>query len=88
VATGSGDNGAAFFDYPISPSLLVEGRNVIAVEVHQNSITSSDLMFDVELRGVRIGGAAAYNITSADRMARVSEALSILTMTPEFSLQN
>jgi len=33
----------------ISPALLVEGTNTIAVEVHQNSITSSDISFDLEL---------------------------------------
>ena len=33
----------------ISPSLLVEGTNTIAVEVHQNLETSSDISFDLEL---------------------------------------
>ena len=34
---------------PIDPSLLVEGANVLAVEIHQTSVTSSDISFDLEL---------------------------------------
>jgi hypothetical protein len=34
----------------INSSLLVSGRNVLAVEVHQASMTSSDVSFDLELR--------------------------------------
>ncbi len=34
---------------PLNPSLLVAGANLMAVEVHQNSLTSSDLAFDLEL---------------------------------------
>ncbi|MBI5384184.1 MAG: immunoglobulin domain-containing protein [Verrucomicrobia bacterium] len=36
----------------LSPSLLVNGLNVVAVEVHQANITSSDLSFDFELTGM------------------------------------
>ena len=36
----------------ISTGLLQRGRNVIAVELHQNSVTSSDISFDLELSGV------------------------------------
>jgi hypothetical protein len=35
-----------------SPTLLVTGTNVIAVEVHQQSASSSDLSFDFELVGL------------------------------------
>ena len=35
----------------IDPSLLRAGNNVIAVEIHQSSPTSSDLSFDFELNG-------------------------------------
>ncbi|HEY0548585.1 MAG TPA: Ig-like domain-containing protein, partial [Verrucomicrobiae bacterium] len=37
----------------ISPSLLVVGTNVIAVEIHQNTNTSSDISFDFALQGQR-----------------------------------
>jgi len=33
-------------------SLLVEGRNVLAVEIHQATPTSSDISFDLELAGL------------------------------------
>jgi hypothetical protein len=39
----------AFAEKSIDPQLLVNGRNVIAVEVHQAEVTSSDISFDLEL---------------------------------------
>jgi len=48
----SGVNGNAenaWLSFAVPPSVLVPGRNVIAVEVHQNSPRSSDLSFDLEL---------------------------------------
>lgn len=43
------DDGANFNDYPISSSALVNGTNTIAVEIHQESGTSSDISFDLSL---------------------------------------
>src|SRR4030095_973040 len=34
---------------PVPPALLVAGPNVIAVEIHQNALASSDISFDLEL---------------------------------------
>ena len=42
-----------FTDRTVPTSALVEGQNVLAVEVHQASRTSSDMGFDVELVGQR-----------------------------------
>ena len=42
---------STFVSAAISPSSLVAGTNVIAVEVHQSDPTSSDLSFDLELAG-------------------------------------
>ncbi len=39
-----------FYVHDFDPKLLVAGRNIIAVEVHQASATSSDVSFDLELR--------------------------------------
>ncbi len=39
----------AFFSYVIDPAHLVAGDNAVAVEVHQASETSSDVVFDLEL---------------------------------------
>jgi len=40
-----------YYDWVIDPALLVEGINVVAVEVHQVSINSDDLLFDFLLVG-------------------------------------
>jgi hypothetical protein len=49
--TVGGDEESAFHLFTVDPVLLVEGKNVIAVEVHQINRTSSDIGFDFELRG-------------------------------------
>ena len=45
----SGADEYSFFPMTVASSLLVEGENVLAVEVHQNARTSSDLSFALEL---------------------------------------
>jgi hypothetical protein len=37
------------FKSSISPSMLVSGTNIVAVEIHQDSVTSSDISFNLEL---------------------------------------
>jgi spore germination protein YaaH len=51
-AAGTTSDEATFFSFTVSPSVLVSGRNVIAVEVHQSDATSSDLSFDFAMTGV------------------------------------
>jgi len=46
-----GDDENNYFEFPVDASVLVPGENLIAVEVHQNSSTSSDLGFDLRLGG-------------------------------------
>ena len=46
-ASTSDETGDAAFT--VDPSVLVEGDNVLAVEVHQSSLDSSDLGFDLTL---------------------------------------
>ena len=50
VAIGGADE-SAWQEAPVDPSRLVTGTNVIAVEVHQQSPTSTDVSFNLELRG-------------------------------------
>jgi VCBS repeat-containing protein len=50
---------ADFLSYTISPDALVEGENVIAVEVHQADGQSSDVSFDLRLRTLKADGAGA-----------------------------
>ncbi|MBI2931757.1 MAG: metallophosphoesterase [Planctomycetes bacterium] len=45
------NNTYEIFDVGASKSLLVNGTNVLAVEVHQSDGSSSDLVFDAELSG-------------------------------------
>jgi hypothetical protein len=39
----------SYFSYSIPPSKLVAGRNLLAIELHQTSATSSDIFLDCEL---------------------------------------
>ena len=50
AAIGGADE-STFFSTNVSPSLLVNGTNVIAVEIHQVNATSSDISFDLDLVG-------------------------------------
>lgn len=50
AASAVGDERNAV-SFTIDPSLVSEGRNVIAAEVHQNAASSSDLFFSLELEG-------------------------------------
>lgn len=54
-AATSGANEGQYWRYDIDPATLSEGGNTVAVEVHQASIASSDLGFDLELVVVRPG---------------------------------
>ena len=38
-----------YFPVTVSPGLLIKGRNTIAVAIHQNTLDSPDLTFDLEL---------------------------------------
>ena len=44
----------AFFSTNVPPTLLSPGTNLVAVELHQSDRTSSDLSFELELRGVPV----------------------------------
>lgn len=47
----SGAAESAWYSTPVASSRLVEGTNVFAVEVHQNTNNSSDIFFDLVLTG-------------------------------------
>ena len=53
VAGVSGAEETVFLEASASPVLLRAGTNVVAVEVHQQTINSSDLGFDLELAGLK-----------------------------------
>jgi hypothetical protein len=47
VSGGAEEN--RFQETSLDPRLLVEGTNTISVELHQDSASSDDLSFDLEL---------------------------------------
>lgn len=55
ASTNSGDN--VIITTSVA-NTLVNGSNLIAIEVHQHSASSSDLSFDFSITGVPAGGAA------------------------------
>jgi len=50
IAVGGVDE-ITFYSQPVDPSLLVSGVNVLAAEIHQANLTSSDIILDLELSG-------------------------------------
>lgn len=66
TAAISGDDEKTWSEATVSPNLLEDGVNVVAVEVHQADVTSSDLALDVELTGtvgralLETGGTWSY----------------------------
>ncbi len=52
LAIATGENDVDLVNFPAS-SLLLEGTNVLAVEIHQQSPGSSDVSFDLQLTGIR-----------------------------------
>lgn len=53
-ATVSGSAEATFLVNALSPGSLQNGTNVLAVEIHQDAPTSSDIAFDFELTGTAL----------------------------------
>jgi hypothetical protein len=58
----SGSNETTFFPFELDPAVLVTGTNVIAVEVHQQNATSSDVGFNLELVGTVTEGVVEENV--------------------------
>ncbi len=53
-------------------NFLVNGPNILAVEVHQNATNSSDLSFDMMLLGVAPAGSALRIVRTSPNQAEVS----------------
>ena len=52
LASNAADDGKSFHEFTLDKAGLVAGDNVLAVEVHQVSTSSSDLSFDLQLADV------------------------------------
>ncbi|MEO6314227.1 MAG: T9SS type A sorting domain-containing protein [Chitinophagaceae bacterium] len=59
------DDGQLVNAFPVSSAAFIAGNNTIAVEMHQNGATSTDLTFGMELMGVPINNNT-YNSSSGD----------------------
>jgi hypothetical protein len=46
--------------FTVPKGLIRPGANLLAVELHQNSVVSSDISFDLELQTVKLGDAITY----------------------------
>ncbi len=52
ASTVGGADEDTFFDHYIDASGLITDTNVLAIEIHQRSVTSSDISFDLEVIGL------------------------------------
>ena len=48
------DDGNTWIEFSVAPSLLHDGTNVLAAEIHQYSATSGDITFNLRLEGTAI----------------------------------
>ncbi len=71
-AVGGSDEDT-FYEFTLSPDALISGENLIAVEIHQVSETSSDISFDLELSGNSYSNANIMDqVSFADQVTDVS----------------
>jgi len=49
--TVDGTNESTYFNFSANKNLLVAGKNVLAVQIHQDRASSSDISFNLELKG-------------------------------------
>ena len=72
--TDASDNGTVTQLFTINASAFVSGNNVIAVEIHQKTITNADLAFDMQLsaQGAVINQSPPF-VVSVNRQAPASE---------------
>ncbi|MHC4499808.1 MAG: purple acid phosphatase family protein, partial [Planctomycetota bacterium] len=61
-STVNGGNESALYSFDISPSLLVNGDNVLAVEIHQVSSNSNDISFNVKLFDPKLGDGITHMV--------------------------
>jgi hypothetical protein len=61
-----GTDESTFFSIDAGAEHLVAGKNVLAVELHQSDVDSSDLSFDLDLIGKKLGTAVSGGFTRAE----------------------
>ena len=65
---GAAESAPNLFTYQLSPSELLEGNNVLAVEVHQQSAGSNDLGIDVKLDGLSIVENEGFTVSETTQI--------------------
>jgi rhamnogalacturonan endolyase len=85
----AGDETTNFYSASLNPALLLSGTNLLAVEIHQQSATSSDLSFDLALTGLAPSGTPMFAVTNdigatdtTPVSARLHGALTMLNAAP------
>lgn len=76
------DNGQSWFTTNVPPALLQKGTNLIAVEIHQESTTNSDLSFDLSLEATPGAGLRLLEY-SDERILAWDDASFILEQTTD-----
>lgn len=72
----SGANESTFHSFTIGTEFLINGNNIIAVEIHQAAASSSDLSFDLELLAA-MKGPDNYFSTSRELTLNTQSAINI-----------
>ncbi len=57
LASLASDDGETAYSFSIAPTAFIAGNNVIAVEIHQTEVSSSDLSFDMKLVSTQTPGS-------------------------------
>ena len=73
LAANADDDGNNFHEFALDAADLVAGENLLAVEVHQNSTTSSDVSFDLRLTDV--GAPSGVAASSAAKVQRFVDSI-------------
>ncbi len=80
AAANAQDDGGTQFTIPVNSALLQEGPNVFAVEIHQDSLNSSDIWFQMQLVGIPPvirNAAPSVSISSPSELANFLAPLSV-----------
>lgn len=64
--TAGGADESSYFEFYIEPTLIVRGQNIIAAEVHQADVDSSDVGFDLELKAGPPAGTPTIALGQVD----------------------
>jgi len=76
ASTTASDDGNNFTPFSVDASLLVNGNNLVAVEIHQANATSSDISFDFGLEGNPLPTISINSPTNSQVLQAVNVAIS------------